>query len=198
MGRGRKPAKELSDRDKKIVERYNSTLDTMPVLAKKYGITKQRVHEILLRAERFGYVIKREKLLKCHHDFHQCEVCNKILEMAKKDDLVTRRQLARLLNVEEEVCNWHLDRLKVSGFVSKTFASIRSQKLIKALQYYRYHFLPASTIGKNFGYKNFCSILRYQKKKGINVERILKSPIALNLRQEEQMTVFPSRSQVEF
>jgi len=55
MGRGRKPAKELSYRDKKIVERYNSTFDTMPRLAKKYGITKQRVHEILKRAKKFGY-----------------------------------------------------------------------------------------------------------------------------------------------
>ena len=192
MGKGRKPAKELSDRDKKIVEQYNSTLDTMPRLGKKYGITKQRIYEILLRAKRFGYVINRPKLSTLHHEIHQCKVCSKILQAAEKDDLITKRQLTQMLNMNEGPCNWHLNQLKGSGFVSKIFATIRSDRLVKALQCYKNDSLPPGAVGKKFGYKNFYSILNYQKKKGINVERTLKFPIVPNLKQEEPMAVFQS------
>lgn len=192
MSRGRKPAKELSYRDKKIVEQYNSTLDTMPRLGKKYGITKQRIYEILVRAKRFGYVIHRPKLLPQHHEIHQCKVCGKILQAAEKDDLITKRQLTQMLNMNEGPCNWHLNQLKGSGFVSKIFATIRSDRLVKALQCYKNDSLPPGAVGKKFGYKNFYSILNYQKKKGINVERTLKFPIVPNLKQEEPMAVFQS------
>jgi ribosomal protein S25 len=194
MGRGRKPAKELSYRDKQIVERYNSTLDTMPRLGKRYGITKQRVYEILIRAKRFGYVINRPKLLMRHHQTDQCEICKKILETAKKEEWVTKRQLAQMLDIEYQICNWHLNRLKGSGFVSKIFASMRSEKLAKALQYYKHHSLSKNEVGKKFGYKNFYSIINYQKKKGLNVERTLKIPIVPKLKQEEQTVIFSSMS----
>ena len=192
MSRGRKPAKELSYRDKKIVEQYNSTLDTMPRLGKKYGITKQRIYEILVRAKRFGYVIHRPKLLPQHHEIHQCKVCGKILQAAEKDDLITKRQLTQMLNMNEGVCNWHLNQLKGSGFVSKIFATIRSDRLVKALQCYKNDSLPPGAVGKKFGYKNFYSILNYQKKKGLNVERTLKLPIVPDLKQEEPIAVFQS------
>ena len=192
MSRGRKPAKELSYRDKKIVEQYNSTLDTMPRLGKKYGITKQRIYEILLRAKRFGYVINRPKLSTLHHEIHQCKVCGKILQAAEKDDLITKRQLTQMLNMNEGPCNWHLNQLKGSGFVSKIFATIRSDRLVKALQCYKNDSLPPGAVGKKFGYKNFYSILNYQKKKGLNVERTLKLPIVPDLKQEEPIAVFQS------
>ena len=198
MSRGRKPAKELSYRDKKIVERYNSTVDTMPRLAKRFGITKQRVHEILIRAKRFGYAIHRPKLLLRYHQMNQCEICRNILEMAKREEFVTKRQLAGILNVETQICNWHLNRLKGSGFISKKFATIRSDRLVQALQCYKYESLPPAAVGRKFGYKNFYSILSYQKKKGIDVKRILKSPLVSNLKQEETMAIFPSMSQNEF
>jgi predicted DNA-binding protein YlxM (UPF0122 family) len=179
MGRGRKPAKELSYRDKKIVERYNSTSDSMPLLAKKYRISKQRIYEILKRAKRFGFSTKKPKLSPRHHRIHQCEVCTKILQLAEKDDLIPRRQLAQILSIEDEVCHWHLNQLKGSGFISKVFATIRSDRLVRALQYYRNDSFSPATVGRKFGYKNFYSILSYQKKKGINVERMLRSPTAL-------------------
>src|SRR4030042_4670994 len=192
MGKGRKPAKELSDRDKKIVEQYNSTLETMPRLGKKYGITKQRIYEILVRAKRFGYIINRPKLLPQHHEIHQCKVCTKILQAAEKDDLITKRQLTQMLNMNEGACHWHLNQLKGSGFVSKIFATIRSDRLVKALQCYKNDSLPPGAVGKKFGYKNFYSILNYQKKKGLNVERTLKLPIVPDLKQEEPIAVFQS------
>lgn len=176
MGRGRKPSKDLSARDKKIVERYNSTSDKMPRLAKRYGITKQRVHEILVRAAKLGYAIKRKNISTRHHDLHRCEACNRILQVSEKGDFITTRQLAQIISLEEEVCNWHLRQLKTSGIVPKTFASMRSEKLAKALQSYKDHSLSASTVGRRFGYKNFYSILSYQKKKGIGVDKGLKSP----------------------
>jgi DNA-binding Lrp family transcriptional regulator len=197
MGRGRKPAKELSYRDKKIVERYNSTFDTMAQLAKKYRISKQRVHEILKRAERFGFSIERPRLSPRHHRIHQCEVCTKILQLAEKDDLIPRRQLAQILSIEDEVCRWHLNQLKRASYVSKNFATIRSERLVKALQCYKNDSLSPAAISKKFGYKNFYSILSYQKKKGISVERMLKSPLVSNQKQEEEIAIFPSVSQIE-
>jgi len=180
------------------VERYNSTSDAMPSLAKKYGISKQRIYEILKRAKRLGYVIKRQKLLARYHDFHQCEVCNKILKIAKKDDLITRRHLAQMLGIEVGVCNRHLGRLKGSGLISKMFATIRSDRLVKALQYYRNDSFSPAAVGRKFGYKNFYSILSYQKKKGIGVGRLSKSPLVSHQKQEEQNAIFPSISQNEF
>jgi ribosomal protein S25 len=170
----------------------------MPLLGKKYRISKQRIYEILKRSKRLGYVIKRQKLLARDHDFHQCEVCNKILKIAKKDELITRKHLAQMLRIEVGVCNRHLDRLKGSGFISKKFATIRSDRLVNALWCYKYDSLSPAAIGRKFGFKNFYSILSYQKKKGINVKRILKSPLVSNLKQEEAMAVFPSMSQNEF
>ena len=171
MGRGRKPSKELSYRDKKIVERLNSTFDTMPQLAKKYGITKQRVHEILIRAKQLGYMVNRPKLLKRYHGINQCEVCNKILQVSKKSELVTKRQLTQILNVEYKICNWHLNQLKGAGYLSKSFATTRSDNIIKALHIYKSSSLSINAVGKMFGYKNFYSILNYLKQKGIKLER---------------------------
>jgi Mor family transcriptional regulator len=198
MSRGRRPAKDLSFRDRKIVEQYNSTSDAMPLLTKKYRVSKQRIYEILKRAKRLGYVIKRQNLLARYHDVHQCEVCNKILKIAEKDELITRRHLAQMLRIEVGVCNRHLDRLKGSGFISKKFATIRSERLVHALRCYKYDILSRAAVGRKFGYKNFYSILSYQKKKGINVKRMLKSPLVSNLKQEEPMAIFPSMSQNEF
>jgi hypothetical protein len=198
MDRGRKPAKDLSSRDKRIVERYNSTLETMTHLAKKYGITKQRVYEIFIRAKRFGYVIKRKQLLTRRHDAHQCEVCNKIFQIAREGDLITRRQLAQLLGVEDKVCRWHVSQLKRTGYVSKEFATIRSDRLVKALLFYRDHSMSGSAVGRKFGYKNFYSILSYQKKKGIYIERRLKPPVMPDFKQEKPTVLFPSMSETEF
>lgn len=198
MRRGRKPAKDLSFRDKKIVERYNSTPETMPRLAIKYGISKQRVYEILARAKRLGYAIKRKELLARHHDVHQCEVCNKISQFAGKGDLITRRQLAQRLGVEDKVCQWHVSQLRRTGSVSKAFVTIRSDRLIKALQFYRDHSLSRSAVGRKFGYKNFYSILSYQKKKGIKIERRLKLPAISGFKQEKRTVLFPSMSETEF
>lgn len=198
MSRGRKPAKELSYRDKKIVECYTSTIDTMAQLAKKYRISKQRIFEILKRAERFGFSAKKPKLSPRHHRIHQCEVCSKILQVVQKDDVITKRKLTQMLNINDGVCSWHLNQLKRAGFISKLFATIRSDRLVKALQCYKNDSLSPAAVGREFGYKNFYSILSYQKKKGINLERTLKSPIAHKLKQEEEIALFPFMSQNEF
>jgi hypothetical protein len=195
MRRGRKPSNELSHRDKKIVKRLNSTPDTMPQLAKKYGISKQRIYQILIRAKRFGYVINRPRLLTRYHRTHQCEVCSKILQFAEKDDLITKRQLSQILNIDYEVCNWHLNQLKLSRFVSKKFATIRSERLAKALQYYKYNSLSPKAVGRVFGYKNFHSILSYHKRNGVDVERTLNSSIATQSKQEDRMIMLPFMSQ---
>ena len=195
MGRGRKPSKELSFRDKKIVEQYRTTMDTMPRLAKRYGISKQRIYEILIRAKRFGYITEKPKWLTRHHRIHQCEICGKILRAAAKDDLITRKQLAQRLNIKEGACRWHLNHLKGLGLLSKSFATIRSDKLVKALRCYKRELLSTAAVGRKFRYKNFHSILSYQKKKGINLERVSNSPIVPALKPEGQIPIFPSGSQ---
>jgi hypothetical protein len=195
MRRGRKPLKELCYRDKKIVNKLNSSFDTMSKLAKKYGISKQRIYQILMKAKDLGYVVNRPRLLARHHGIHQCQVCNKILQVAEKDDLITKKQLSQLLSIDCKICSWHLNQLKGSGFVSKKFATLRSDRLVQALQYYRYNSLPPSVVGRKFGYRNFYSLLSYQRKKGIDVERTVNLAIATLLEQEESVPVFPSLSQ---
>ena len=194
MGRGRKPAKDLSSRDKKIVERYSSTSETMARLAKTYGISKQRVYQIMVRAKKLGYVIKRKELLRNHHDVRQCAVCNKIFQTAGKEDLITRRQLAQSLSIEDKICQWHVSQLRRTGHIPKSFATIRSDRLVKAIQFYRDHSFSANAVGKKFGYKNFYSILSYQKKKGINVERRSKPAFMPDFEQERRIFLFPSVS----
>ncbi len=197
MRRGRKPSKELSYRDKKIVNRLNSSFDTMSRLAKRHGISKQRIHQILTRARKLGYVISRPRPLARYHEIHRCEVCNRILQVPEKDGLITRRQLSQMLNIDYRICGWHLNQLKVSGFVSKKFATMRSDRLAKALQYYRYSSLSPSAVGRKFGYKNFYSLLSYQKRRGIDVGRMLNFPVVPVLKQEDQTTVPPSISQTQ-
>jgi len=197
MRRGRKPSNQLSYRDKKIVNRLNSSFDTMSQLAKKYGISKQRIHQILLRAKDLGYVIKRPRLLARYHEIHRCEICSRILQVPESDALITKRQLSHMLNVDRQVCSWHLNQLKVSGFISKNFATMRSDRLAKALQYYKSSSLSPSAVGRRFGYKNFYSLLSYQKKRGVVVERTTNFPIAVILEQEGRDTVLPPMSQTQ-
>jgi hypothetical protein len=111
--------------------------------------------------------------------------------VADKEDLITKKQLSQLLSIDYEICRWHLSQLKGSGFVSKKFATLRSDRLAKALQYYKYHSLPPSVVGRKFGYRNFYSLLSYQRKKGVDVERTLSLPIPALLKQEEPMSVYP-------
>lgn len=168
----------------------------MPRLAEKYGISKQRIYEILLRAKRFGYITEKPKLLMRHHTIHQCQICSKIFRVAAKNDLITKRQLAQRLNIKEGTCRWHLNQLKRSGLISKSFATIRSDKLVKALRCYKKGMVCTAAVGRKFGYKNFYSILSYQKKKGLNVRSTPNSPIAPVLKPEEQTMISPSRSRM--
>ncbi len=192
MRRGRKRLKELCYRDKKIVKRLNSSSETMTHLARKHGISKQRIFQILMKARELGYVVRRPRLLAREHGIRQCEVCNKILQVADKDNLITKKQLSQLLSIDYEICNWHLSQLKGSGFVSKRFATLRSDRLARALQYYKYNSLPPGVVGKRFGYRNFYSLLNYQRKKGINVEKEVNLPIAALLNPEDPIAVSPS------
>lgn len=195
MRRGRKPLKELCYRDKKIVNRLTSSSETMAQLAKKHGVSKQRIFQILMKAKELGYVVHRPRLLPRQHGIDQCEVCNKILQVADRDNLITKKQLSRLLSIDTKICSWHLSQLKGSGFVSKKFATLRSDRLVEALQYYKYNSLPPSAVGKRFGYRNFYSLLNYQRKKGINVEKEVNLPIATLLKREDSVSAFPSVSQ---
>jgi hypothetical protein len=144
-----------------------------------------------MRAKGLGYVVNRPRLLARNHGIDRCQVCNRILQVAEKDDLITKKKLSQLLGLDYKICSWHLTQLKGSGFISKRFATLRSERLVIALQYYKYHSLPPSAVGKKFGYRNFYSLLSYQKKKGLDVERALKLPIAALLKREDPMTVFP-------
>jgi hypothetical protein len=192
MRRGRKRLKELCYRDRKIVNRLNNSSETMAHLARKHGISKQRIFQILVKAKELGYIVHRPRLLARHHGIHQCEVCNKILQVADKEDLITKKQLSQLLSIDYEICSWHLSQLKGSGFVSKKFATLRSDRLVKALQYYKYNSLPPSVVGRKFGYRNFYSLLNYQRKKGIDVERALNLPIATLAKREDAINMFQS------
>ena len=92
-----------------------------------------------------------------------------------------------MLGIDHEVCSWHLNQLKVSGFVSKKFATMRSDRLAKALHYYRYSSLSPSVVGRKFGYKNFYSLISYQKKRGIEIERTLNLPMVGILEPEDRI-----------
>jgi hypothetical protein len=164
----------------------------MAQLARKYNVSKQRIFQILMKARELGYVVHRPRLLARHHGIHQCEVCNKILQVADKEDLITKKQLSQLLSIDYEICSWHLSQLRGSGFVSKKFATLRSDRLAQALQYYKYNSFPPSVVGRKFGYRNFYSLLNYQRKKGIDVERTLNLPIGTLLKEEEPISGFPS------
>jgi len=192
MHRGRKRLRELCYRDKKIVNRLNSKPETMAQLARKYGVSKQRIFQILMKAKELGYVIHRPRLLARYHGIHQCEVCHKILQVADKEDLITRKQLSQLLSIDTKICTWHLNQLKGSGFVSKKFATLRSERLAQALQYYKGNSFSPSVVGRKFGYRNFYSLLNYQKKKGIDVEKTLNLSIATLLKREDSVSAFPS------
>ncbi len=100
-----------------------------------------------------------------------------------------------MLNIDYRICAWHLNQLKVSGTVSKKFATMRSDRLAKALQYYRYSSLSPSAVGRKFGYKNFYSLLSYQKKRGTAVERTRNFPMVSVLKREDQTTLPESVSQ---
>lgn len=192
MRRGRKRLEELSYRDKKIIKRLNSSSETMAHLARRHGVSKQRIFQILMKARELGYVVRRPRLSAREHGIRQCEVCNRILRVADKDNLITRKQLSELLSIDYEICNWHLSQLKGSGFVSKRFATLRSDRLVRALQYYKYNSLPPGVVGKRFGYRNFYSLLNYQRKKGINVEKEAHLPITGLSNPEDPMIVSPS------
>lgn len=194
MHRGRKRSRDLSYRDKKIINRLNTSSEPMSKLAKRYGVSKQRIHQILAKAKDLGYVVHRPRPSARLHEIPQCEVCGKILKVSEKDSLITRRQLSQMLNVEYRACIWHLNQLRISGLVSKNFVTMRSDRLANAIRYYRFSSLSPSAVGKKFGYKNFYSLLSYQKKRGVEVERSFEFPASARVNEEGHTTAPPSVS----
>ena len=119
--------RRLSERDQKIIEMYNSPeAPTLEQIGRAFGLTRQRVHQILKKAKALGVKLVERKTPPEGHWIERCQLCKRLLQLQEEEPLLTRRQIAARLDIPIWVVHWHLNRLKARGLVKRHFGYFRS------------------------------------------------------------------------
>jgi len=161
--------RRLSERDQKIVEMYNSPeAPTLEQIGRAFGLTRQRVHQILKKAKALGVKLVERKTPPEGHWIERCQLCKRILQLQEEEPLLTRRQIAARLSAPIWVVHWHLNRLKARGLVERHFGYFRSERLVQAIKLYNSNpEVSAWKLGRMLGYKNLPGIFCELEKRGL-------------------------------
>jgi DNA-binding Lrp family transcriptional regulator len=163
-----KQGRQLSERDQKVVDLYNSpSVPTLQEIGKEVGLTRQRVHQILKKAEALGIRLAQRRTPPEGHWIERCEVCKRILQLQEEEPLLTRRQIGERLGVPNWIVHWHINKLKARGRLKPHFGYFRSERLIQAIKLYSSDpSLSSWKLGQQLGYRNLPGIFAELTKRG--------------------------------
>ncbi len=158
----------LSDRDRRIVDCFNSKdAPTLEQVGTRFKLSRQRVHQVLVRARKRGVRVAERSSPAAGHWVERCNLCRRLLRIAKENPLITSRRLAESVRRPVWTVYWHLKKLRARNLVPKHFGCFRSERLILALQLYnRNRSLTATAVGRQLGYKNLPSVFRELRDRG--------------------------------
>ncbi len=158
----------LSLRDRLMVDLYSAkeapTLDQIGV---KFGLSRQRVHQILAGLRKRGVKLVDRSKPVMGHWVERCEICRQLVETAHRTPLITTRRLGVVLNVRTWTLYWHLQKLRARNLVPRHFGRLRSERLIRAIDLYnRDPNLSAMSLGRLVGYKNLPGAFQDLRRRG--------------------------------
>lgn len=160
-------AKDVDQRTLKIVEMYNSPeAPTLEEIGRQVGLTRQRVHQILMEARRKELKVAHRKPTLGHW-IQRCEICYRIRELAVRQPLMTTKSVANALDVPLWKVYWHLEKLRAHGLVPIHFGHFRSERIIQAIKLYNRDLtISAWKLGRKLGYKNLPALFRELRRRG--------------------------------
>ncbi len=159
--------KDVDQRMIKIVQMYNSErAPTLEEIGRKFGLTRQRVHQILKEAREKGLEVARRKPTLGHW-IERCSICQQMRKLAARQPLMTTRNIARTLGIPTWKVYWHLNKLRARDLVPPHFGHFRSERIIEAIKLYnRNPSLSAWKLGQKLGYKNLPALFRELRRRG--------------------------------
>lgn len=159
----------LSPRDMDIIEMYN--LESMPTykeIGEKFDISRQRVHQIILKAKKLGIHL-RDRRLVYGHNIARCRVCKILIEISGQSPFFTAKELASIIDVKHYAVLKHLKELRKRGLIPKNIYRLRSKRLMEVIKEYKRNPKQSiSQLGRKFGYKNLSAIFLDLRKKGFS------------------------------
>ena len=160
-------ADTIDQRSRTIVEIYNSpSSPTLKEIGQQVGVTRQRIHQILLEAKRKGVHVERRKP-KQGHWIERCQICCQMRELAVFKSLITTQRIALTLKIPIWKVYWHLQKLRAEEFVPSHFGHFRSERIIQAIKMYNLDpSISAWKLGRQLGYKNLPALFRELRRRG--------------------------------
>jgi hypothetical protein len=155
----------LQGKEEKLVKDLKETTFSFNKLGKKYGVSRQAVHNF---SKRQG--IKRPLRPKGHQT-EGCRLCQKLIQISKRphSEFISIHTIVKEAGRSRVRCVYHLRMLRDKGLVDEKFGRLLSKRVEKAYAIYFTKRLPIQTIGRKVGMKNFHSVIRKHRALGWNV-----------------------------
>lgn len=154
--------------NERILEMYRSpSHPTLEQIGRQFGVTRQRVHQIVTKAKRDGLLVEK-RLPQAGHWIGRCGICASMQALASQKPLMTSRGIARALNIPLWKVHWHLGKLREQGLIPKHFGYFRSERIIQAIELYnRDQTISAWKLGRLLGYRNLPALFNGLRRRGL-------------------------------
>jgi len=155
----------LRGKEDNLVKDLKETTLSFKKLGKKYGVSRQAVHDF---SKRQG--IKRPEKPKGHQT-GECRLCQRLIQINKKphSEFISIHTIVEETGGSRVKCLSHLRTLRDKGLISEMFGRLHSKRLEKAYAIYFKKRLRIHTIGRKVGLKNFHAIIRQHRGLGYDV-----------------------------
>ena len=155
----------LRGKEDDLLEDLKRTSLPFEKLGKKYGVSRQAIHNFCKRQG-----IKRPKRPR-GHQIEECRLCQKLIQISKKphSEFISIHTILKETGASRGKYFNHLRILRGKGLVSQRFGRFRSKRLEEAYGIYFKKRLRIHTIGRKFGLKNFYAITRQHRGLGYDV-----------------------------
>ena len=155
----------LQHKEDNLVRDLKETTLSFKKLGKRYGVSKQAVHDFFKR-----HGIKRPVKPK-GHQAEECRLCRKLIQISKKphSEFISVHTIEKETGGSRARCLYHLRTLRDKGLVDERFGRLLSKRAEKAYAIYFKKRLPISTIRRKAGLKNFRSVIKAHRELGWNV-----------------------------
>ena len=155
----------LQDKKDNLVRDLQETTLSFKKLGKRYGVSRQAVHDFFKR-----HGIKRPVKPKGHQP-EECRLCRRLIQISKKphSEFISIHTIEKETGGSRGKCLYHLRTLRDKGLVDGRFGRLLSKRAEKAYAIYFKKRLPISTIGRKAGLNNFRSVIKAHRELGWNV-----------------------------
>lgn len=156
------------ERNARILELYQSpTHPTLEEIGRQFGLTRQRVHQIVTKAIQQGLPVGK-RLPQSGHWIGRCRICAGMQALARQKPLMTTRAIALAINIPLWKVYWHLEKLREQRLIPRYFGCFRSERIVQAVELYNQdRTISAWKLGRMLGYKNLPALFRELHRRGL-------------------------------